>query len=155
MARLLAKHGGHVRIGSRTKEKAEVAADAIRKAVPDANVEAVASSSSADAPAALDGRDLVVAAGAPGAVMLPLKHRLACKTLAVAIDLNGVPPAGIEGVELNDKAANRQDMVCYGALGVGSTKMKVHKAAVAALFTRTDAVFDIDQIYDLAKTLGG
>ena len=155
VARLLAKSGGHVRIGSRTREKAQVAADAIRKAVPHADVEAVASSSSADAPAALDGRELVVAAGAPGAVMLPKKHRLACKTLKVAIDLNGVPPAGIDGVELNDKGADRDGVIGYGALGVGGTKMKVHKAAVAALFVKNDQVFDIDEIYALAQSLGG
>lgn len=63
VARLLAAAGGHVRIGSRSRDKAEVVAASIRKAVPTANVEAVASSSSADAPAALDGRELVVAAG--------------------------------------------------------------------------------------------
>lgn len=154
VARLLAAAGGHVRIGSRSRDKAEVVAAAIRKAVPSANVEAVASSSSADAPAALDGRELVVAAGAPGAMMLPLKYRTACKSLMLAIDLNGVPPAGIEGVELNDKAVNRQDCICYGALGVGGTKMKIHKAAVAALFTKSDQVFDVDQIYALAQTLG-
>ena len=154
VARLLAAAGGHVRIGSRSRDKAEVVAAAIRKAVPHANVEAVASSSSADAPSALDGRELVVAAGAPGAMMLPQKYRVACKSLLLAIDLNGVPPAGIEGVELNDKAVNRQDCICYGALGVGGTKMKIHKAAVAALFQKNDQVFDIDQIFALAQTLG-
>lgn len=154
VVRLLASCGGHVRIGSRSKDKAEVVAAAIRKEVPGAKVEAVGSSTSADAPAALDGRDLVVAAGAPGALMLPLKYRTASKTIKVAIDLNGVPPAGIEGVELNDKAVNRQECISYGALGVGGTKMKIHKAAVAALFTKNDQVFDIDQIYALAKSLG-
>jgi saccharopine dehydrogenase-like NADP-dependent oxidoreductase len=154
VARLLAAAGGHVRIGSRSKDKAEVVAAAVRKAVPGANVEAVASSSSSDAPAALDGRELVIAAGAPGAMMLPQKYRTACKSLTMAIDLNGVPPAGIEGVELNDKAVNRNDCLCYGALGVGGTKMKIHKAALAAMFTKSDQVFDIDQIYTLALTLG-
>jgi hypothetical protein len=154
VARLLASCGGQVRIGSRSRDKAEIVAAAIRKDMPSAQLQAVASASSADAPAALDGCDLVVAAGAPGALMMPLKHRTACKTLKVAIDLNGVPPAGIEGVELNDKATNRQECICYGALGVGGTKMKIHKAAVAALFTRHDQVFDIDHIYALAKSLG-
>jgi hypothetical protein len=122
-----------------------------RVEVPTANVEAVATASSADGPAALDGCDLVVAAGAVGVTMLPTKHRIACDTLRVAIDLNGVPPAGIEGIELNDQATNRNDCWCYGAMGVGGTKMKIHKAAVKALFARNDAVLDIDQIYDLAK----
>jgi methylenetetrahydrofolate/methylenetetrahydromethanopterin dehydrogenase (NADP+) len=152
-ARLLAKCGGHVRIASRQKDRAEAVVAAIRKDVPTAKLEAVAASS-ADAEDALDGRDIVIAAGAPGVMMLPLKHRTACDTLKVAIDLNGVPPAGIEGIELNDKATNRDECFCYGALGVGGTKMKIHKAAVAALFARNDAVFDIDQIYDLAKGIG-
>lgn len=47
-------------------------------------------------------------------MMMPQKYRTACNSLLVAIDLNGVPPAGIEGVELNDKAINRQDCICYG-----------------------------------------
>lgn len=152
VARLLAKSGGHVRIASRQLDKAEGVAAAIRKLVPNAKVEAVAAAS-ADADDALADRDLVVASGAPGVMMLPAKHRLACPTLKVAIDLNGVPPAGIEEVELNDKATNRGDCLCYGALGVGGLKMRIHKAAVAALFTRNDLVFDIDHIYDLAKTL--
>jgi hypothetical protein len=151
VARLLAKHGGHVRIGSRQRERAEAVCARIRAAVPKANVTAVSVGSSADAPRALDGRDLVVAAGAPGAVLLPKKLRDGTKALRVAIDLNGVPPAGIEGVELTDKGADRDGVICYGALGVGGTKMKIHKAAIAELFTRNDAVLDIEEIYDLAQ----
>ena len=152
-ARLLAAAGGHVRIASRQKERAEAVAAGIRKQVPKANIEAVAAGGG-DAEDALDERNVVIAAGAPGVMMLPAKHRLACDTLRVAIDLNGVPPAGIEGIELNDQATNRDDCWCYGALGVGGTKMKIHKAAVKALFTRSDAVLDIEQIYDLAKEIG-
>lgn len=151
VARLLAKHGGHVRIGSRQKERAEAVCAKIRAAVPKANVTAVSVGSSADGPRALDGRDLVVAAGAPGAVLLPKKLRDTSKALRVAIDLNGVPPTGIEGVELTDKGAERDGVICYGALGVGGTKMKIHKAAIAELFTRNDVVLDIEEIYDLAQ----
>ena len=152
-ARLLAEEGGHVRIGSRTLDRAEAVCEAIRAQVPKANVEAVATASSGDAPAALDGCDLVIAAGAPGVVLLPRKHRVGCKSLKVAIDLNGVPPEGIEGIGLGDKAKNRDDMHCYGALGVGGTKMKVHKAALAELFLRHDAVLDVTAIYAIAKAI--
>ena len=152
-ARLLAEEGGHVRIGSRTKDRAEAVCAAIRAQVPKANVEAVATATGNDGPAALEGRDLVIAAGAPGIVLLPKKYRVACRTLKVAIDLNGVPPEGIEGIGLGDKAKNRDDMHCYGALGVGGTKMKVHKAAIAELFLRNDAVLDATTIYAIAKAL--
>ncbi len=154
VARILAKHGAHVRIGSRQKDRAEAVCQAIRAGVPGANLESIAVASSADGPRALDGRELVVAAGAPGAVLLPKKLRLAAPDLRVVIDLNGVPPAGIEGVELNDKGVERDGDFCYGALGVGGTKMKVHKAAVADLFARNDAVLDVDEIYALATRIG-
>jgi hypothetical protein len=153
VVRLLAKNGGHVRVGSRQKDKAEAVCAVVRAHVPGAKVEAASVSSSSDAPAALDGRTLVVAAGAAGTVMLPKKLRDTCKTLKVAIDLNGVPPAGIEGVELNDKGADRGGVICYGALGVGGAKMKIHKAAVARLFAANNAVLDVEEIYNLALQL--
>ncbi|OWK43880.1 NADP-dependent methylenetetrahydromethanopterin/methylenetetrahydrofolate dehydrogenase [Fimbriiglobus ruber] len=150
VARLLAKHGGHVRIGSRQKERAEGVCAAIRAAIPGANVEAVAVASSSDGPKALEGRELVIAAGAPGAVLLPKKIRDTCRTLRVAIDLNGVPPTGIEGVDLGDKAKDRDGVICYGALGVGGTKMRIHKAAITELFARNNAVLDVEEIYQIA-----
>jgi len=61
-----------------------------------------------------------------------------------------VPPVGIEGVELTDKGENRGGVVCYGAIGVGGTKMKVHKAAIAKLFEANNAVLDVEEIYTLA-----
>lgn len=153
VVRLLAKHGGHVRVGSREKSKAEAVCAAVRMHVPDAKLEAVSVSSSTDAPQALDGRALVVAAGAAKAVLLPKKYRDTCKSLKVAIDLNGVPPAGIEGIELFDTAAERDGTICYGAIGVGNTKMKVHRAAVAKLFTASNLVLDIEEVYNLALQL--
>lgn len=151
VARLLAKQGGHVRIGSRQKERAEAVCAGLRKLFPNATLEAVATATSSDGPAALDGRELVVAAGAGGVVLLPKKHRDTCKTLRMMIDLNGEPPAGIEGVEPFDKGATKDGVIAYGSAGVGGTKMKAHRAAVAELFARNDAAFDIDEIYDLAR----
>jgi hypothetical protein len=151
--RLLAKHGGHVRVGSRQKEKAEAVCAVVRKHVPGAQLEAVGVSSSTDAPAALDGRTLVIAAGAAKAVLLPKKIRDTCNTLKVAIDLNGVPPAGIEGIELFDAGTDRGGLICYGAIGVGNTKMKVHKSAIAKLFTANNLVLDVEEIYNLTLQL--
>ena len=153
VARLLAGLGGHVRVGSRSLQKANDAIAAIKRDVPAGRLEAVAASTDADAADALDRVQLVVAAGAGGITLLPERQRLAAKQLQVAIDLNGEPPAGIEGLELNDKATNRDDVLCYGALGVGFTKMKIHKAAIAAMFTRSDAVYDAEAIFKLAQSL--
>jgi hypothetical protein len=151
VARLLAREGAEVRIGSRQRERAEAVCEAIREQVAGAAVEAVATATATDAPKALSGRLLVVTAGAPGVVLLPKKVRTACATLQVAIDLNAVPPAGIEGVEVADKEARRDGVTAYGALGIGHTKMKVHKAAIAKLFERNDQVLDAEEVYELAR----
>jgi len=153
VVRLLAKQGGHVRVGSRQKEKAEGVCAAVRVHVPDAKLEAVGVSSSSDGPAALDGRTLVVAAGAAGTVLLPKKIRDTAKALKVAIDLNGVPPAGIEGIDLFDAGTERDKVMCYGAIGVGNTKMKVHKAAVAKLFTANNLVLDAEEVFQIGQEL--
>jgi hypothetical protein len=153
VALLLAREGAHVRIGSRTVQRAESVCQAIRAKIPHARVEAVSASSSSDGQAALEGRDLVIAAGAAGALLLPKKLRLNCPTLRLAIDLNAVPPVGIEGVEITDKAVSRDGCLCYGAIGVGDTKMKIHRAAIAQLFEKNDQILDAEEIYDLALRL--
>ncbi len=146
VARLLSGQGSAVRIGSRQKARAEGVCTSLRAVVPGANVEPAAIQFDVDAAAAFAGVALVVAAGAAGVVLLPKKVRAACKDLTVAIDLNAVPPAGIEGVEAMDAGQERDGVACYGALGVGGPKMKLHKAAIAALFARNDLVLDAEEI---------
>lgn len=153
VARLLARQGAHVRIGSRGLDRAQAVCAAIKARHPEADLEAIATGSSADGPKALEGRDLVIAAGAAGAVLLPARVRSQAKTLRVAIDLNAVPPVGIEGVDLGDKGALKDGVICYGALGVGGTKMKIHKLAIAKLFEANNHVLDAEEIYDLGLGL--
>jgi hypothetical protein len=86
-------------------------------------------------------------------VLLPIASRVACPNLKVAIDLNAVPPLGIEGVDMADKAKDHGGAICYGAIGVGGTKMKIHKAAVAQLFERHDRLMDAEDTYEIAKTI--
>ncbi len=73
--------------------------------------------------------------------------------LQVAIDLNAVPPAGIEGIGVTDKAVLRGARLDYGAIGVGGLKMKIHRAAIAHLFTRNDAVLDAEEIFGIGQSL--
>jgi hypothetical protein len=153
VALLLARQGGEVRIGSRQQTRASAVAEAIRNKVAGARVEPAGIASADALPSALKERTLVISAGAEGVVMLPRAARTACPTLKVAIDLNAVPPLGIEGVEVTDKAVERDGMVCYGAIGVGGTKMKIHKAAVARLFESNDQVLDAEQVFALAQGL--
>src|SRR5206468_10714798 len=100
---LLARQGAEVRLASRQLGRAQGAVEAIRAKVPGAKIEPVAVAGPADLPAALEGRVLVVAAGAAGVMLLPQDARRACPHLRVAVDLNAVPPLGIEGIEATDR----------------------------------------------------
>ena len=98
---------------------------------------------------------LVIAAGAAGVCFLPEDSISTLSNLKVAIDLNAVPPVGIADIGPNDKTKEVAETICYGALGVGGTKMKVHKRAVAGLFETNDAVFDTTELYNLALEVAG
>src|SRR5713226_4995315 len=81
VARLLARQGAEVRVGSRQQSRAEGVCVAIRAKVPGARLDAVATGGDKELRAALAGRTLVIAAGAAGAVLLPRSARSACPGL--------------------------------------------------------------------------
>lgn len=153
VARLLAMQGADVRIGSRQMARAALVCETIRARNGKARVEPVVISDETQLKDALDGQTLVVAAGAAGVVLLPREVRLTCEWLRVAIDLNAVPPLGIEGIEVTDKGTERDDVICYGAIGIGEAKMKIHKSAIAKLFESNAQVLDAEEIYSLAEQI--
>jgi hypothetical protein len=153
VALLLARQGAAVCVGSRQQTRAASVCENLRRRIPDVKAEPAGVTDAASLDAALSERTLVVAAGAAGVVLLPLAARKACPTLKVAIDLNAVPPLGVEGTEVSDKGTERDGVVCYGAIGVGDMKMKIHKAAVARLFESNDQVLDAEQVYAIAERL--
>jgi len=85
--------------------------------------------------------------------MVPKSAWTGAKNLKIAVDLNAVPPLGIEGVEVTDSGVVKEGVVVYGAFGVGNFKTKLHKACVARLFTRNDLVLDAETIADVAREL--
>ena len=151
--RLLASEGARVRVGSRKQTHAEATCDRVSSHVQGADLTPWTTDSTDATLAAIAGAQAVIACGPPKAQLLPAGALKNTPGLQAAIDLNAVPPAGIAGIETTDKAVKRDGIVCYGALGVGGTKMKIHKAAIARLFTANNLVLDADEIYALAKEL--
>lgn len=152
-ARLLAREGARVLVGSRDEQRAVETAARIAAAVPNSHLEGRGVSSRDSLAACLAGVQIVIAAGAAGVCLLPAEARRAASSLRVAIDLNAVPPLGIEGVEVMDKAKDRDGVYCYGAIGVGGTKMKIHKAALRKLFAANDQVLDAEQVFAIGQEL--
>jgi methylenetetrahydrofolate/methylenetetrahydromethanopterin dehydrogenase (NADP+) len=96
---------------------------------------------------------LVISCGAAGIQLLDEELLAEASNLQVAIDLNAVPPGGIHGINPTDKAVERQSRIDYGAIGVGGLKMKIHRAAIQALFDRNDRVLDVDEIFAIGGQL--
>lgn len=153
VVRMLASEGARVRVGSRKGVHAEAACDKVSRVVPSADLTPVTVDSPGAALAAIDGAQLVIACGPPGVTLLAAGALTQASSLQAAIDLNAAPPAGIADVKPADAGVVRGKVVCYGALGVGGTKMKIHKAALVRLFTTNDLVLDADEIYGLGKEL--
>jgi hypothetical protein len=153
-AQLLADAGALVRVASRSVERARRTCEEIVAAVPNAQVTPAETSSEADLKEACAGVAVVIGAGAAGVELLSVEQRRAIAGLKVAIDLNAVPPAGLAGIAVTDKGTQRDGIVCYGAIGVGGTKMKIHKRALAQLFESNDQVLDTAAIYAIAQSLG-
>ena len=107
----------------------------------------------ADAAAVLEGAALLLNAGPAGVTLVPRSAWAGRQGLRAAADLNAVPPLGIEGIEVTDNAVERDGAIVFGALGVGGLKMKIHKACIARLFERNDAVLDAETIADVAAGL--
>ncbi len=153
VVRLLAREGASVRVASRQLNRAEEVCAAIHAILPGAWLDAVETRDENSLRAAMQGATAVIAAGAPGVELLPDSVRRLQRELKLAIDLNAVPPAGIGGIQPQDKARERDGQIGYGAIGVGGTKMKLHKAAIRRLFESNDAVLDAEEIYALGGSI--
>jgi methylenetetrahydrofolate/methylenetetrahydromethanopterin dehydrogenase (NADP+) len=150
-AGLLAQSGADVLVTSRRAESGALAARISARF--GGRVEDTVLASGSDAARVLDGAELVINAGPAGVRLVPLAAWSGRSGLRVLIDLNAVPPLGIEGVEPVDKATERNGARVFGALGVGGLKMKTHKACIARLFERNDLLLDAEEIAQIAREL--
>jgi methylenetetrahydrofolate/methylenetetrahydromethanopterin dehydrogenase (NADP+) len=151
-AGLLAKDGARVTITSRKPEQGEKARQFI-SARFNVQVEATTLTDPSRLPELCADVEVLLNSGPAGVQMVPRSAWTGAKNLKIAVDLNAVPPLGIEGVEVNDAGAVREGVAVYGAFGVGNFKTKLHKACVARLFTRNDLVLDAETIADVAREL--
>ena len=107
----------------------------------------------AEMEAALEGANIVLAAGPAGVELLRQEVWSANPTIEVLADYNAAEPLGIAGVEAGDARAEREGKLVLGALGIGGQKMKVHKACVRRLFERSDLVLNADGVYAVAHEI--
>jgi hypothetical protein len=105
------------------------------------------------AASALEGAEVFLSAGPAGVCLVPKEAWMGRAGLKVAVDVNAVPPLGVEGIEVTDNKTDRDGVTTFGALGVGNLKMKIHKACIAKLFEKNDQVLDAETIAAIASTV--
>ena len=149
---LLAKAGADLLITSRKVEDGERARRVIAERFG-GTVSARCLSGAAQAAEVLDGATILLNSGPAGVQLVPRAAWAGRRGLKVAVDLNAVPPLGIEGIESTDDGVEREGVKVFGALGVGGLKMKLHKACIARLFERNDLVLDAESIAGVAREL--
>lgn len=158
VVRLLAGRGAQVTVASRSLGRAEATVAGVRARSPEARLTALESSAGclSESPLgqAVAAADLIVAAGAAGATLLNEAGRAVAGKACVLIDLNAVPPAGIVGVNPQDKARADGVAICYGALGIGGLKLKIHRAALERIFTDPQAFLDTEDLLAIGESLG-
>jgi methylenetetrahydrofolate/methylenetetrahydromethanopterin dehydrogenase (NADP+) len=149
---LLARNGASVVLTSRSLARAEEACAQVKTRFG-VSAEPAEARDATGVARSLHGARVCLAAGAAGVTLLPRAIWAAHPTLAVLADVNAVPPLGIEGIEAGDKGNERDGKRVFGALGIGSLKMKGHKACVARLFEQNDAMLDLEAIWAITRTL--
>jgi methylenetetrahydrofolate/methylenetetrahydromethanopterin dehydrogenase (NADP+) len=149
---LLAREGASVVLTSRSRARAEAACAQVKTRFG-VSAEPAEARDAAAVARALQGARVCLSAGAAGVTLLPRTIWATHPTLAVLADVNAVPPLGIESIEAGDKGNERDGKRVFGALGIGSLKMKGHKACMARLFEQNDALLDLEAIWAITKTL--
>ncbi|TWT37036.1 Bifunctional protein MdtA [Posidoniimonas corsicana] len=151
-AQLLAGEGALVKVVSRKADRAAAVCERLAGKVDAGLLEPVGQDQLPLADILKDAQ-VLIAAGPAGVEVICQEAFASADSLKVAIDLNAAPPVGIGGFEATDKAVDRGGCACYGAIGVGGTKMKIHRAALQRLFESNDAVLDAAEVYAIGKAM--
>ncbi len=148
---LLIKEGAEVHLTSRKMERAKAACELIKSRFNNgATPHQVADEEAAKK--ALEGAQILITTGMPGVMLVKEEIWKANPSIEVMADVNAVPPLGIEGIEVTDDGKVREGKIAFGAIAIGNLKMKIHRGCVAKLFESNDLVFDVEEIYDIAKS---
>ena len=153
IARLLGRLGATVAIGSRDLDRASSLARQLH-GITGGEIIPFDMAHQDTLARELQAATIVINSGPAGVQLLPASLWHNQPHLKALIDLNAVPPLGIEGVEATDKDRDRSGVRAWGALGVGGTKMKIHKKAIQQLFLGKSHVLDAEEILELGRSLG-
>jgi len=151
-AYMLASEGAQVALTSRELSRAEQACKDIKERF-NVDIEPIGAADNDARGKAIEGAQIVFAAGAAGALLLNKHHWENNPAIELMADANATPPLGIEGTDMMDRGKDRNGKIIWGAIGFGTLKLALHRACIEKLFESNDQVFDAENIFALAKTM--
>ena len=104
------------------------------------------------------GAQVIFSAGPAGRGLLTIEQLKQASDLLVATDVNAVPPAGVEGVGVNDNGVPipGTKAVGIGALAVGNIKYKTEAGLFDQMIASEKPIYlDFRDAYALAQKLSG
>jgi len=102
---------------------------------------------------AIEDAKIVFATGAAGVQLLNAEHWQNNENIEMMADANATPPSGIDGTEMMDKGEVRHGKIIWGAIGLGTLKLALHRSCIEKLFEANDQVFDAEEIFAIAKEM--
>jgi hypothetical protein len=154
VSKILANEKCTVYLSSRSLERSQECVDQlVAQGIPTSRLIAISRADDVWTEKAIRESQMVFACGAAGVRLMTSDQLKQAKELRVAIDLNAVPPLGIDEIALTDKAVLRGERFDYGALGVGGLKMKIHKASVASLFENNSKTIDCQEMMTIGRDI--
>ena len=98
--------------------------------------------------------DVIMCAGIKGIRLVDKEMLNEVKNIKVLLDINAVPPFGVEGIELNDDMREMMPGIfTIGALTVGSLKHKVEKEILKEARSNGKEVYNYNIALPMARTL--
>ncbi len=156
---LLARIGCNVIIASLNpkrvdgKEHAEEVARGLSKEYG-VNVEGVFAPTNAEKREILEKSDVIFCAGTRGVRVIEKNLLTEMRLVKVLVDINAIPPFGVEGIELKDDMKEIvHGIFGIGALTVGDLKHKLEKEILREARSNGEEIYDYNMALQLARKL--
>jgi methylene-tetrahydromethanopterin dehydrogenase len=151
---IAALEGAEVTLTARELSKVQAKADEIKQRFG-LTVQAVQAKSPDEVSAALAGKEVALCAAAAGVQLIPASMLAAAKSLLVSGDVNAVPPAGIEGLELMANGAELAGgSLGIGPLAIGDVKYKTESGLFQRMASSPKAIsLDFRDAFSLAREI--
>jgi methylene-tetrahydromethanopterin dehydrogenase len=151
-AHLLAISGAGTTLTSRNAEKALEVAN--RASTKNGKVAGIQVATPKDALTAIEDATIILAAGAPGIQLVSLDQLKSTNGTKILLDVNAVPPSGIESLEPTD---DLRELIAHkfgiGALAVGDLKLKVQREMFEQARKNASGLYDDEAAFQIARDI--